>query len=268
MPARFEDREPPWPAVDWLDLIARAGLDVSSLETVTPKLTFRGPSDERLAWTAAYPGQADTPIHIEARAFHGRPVYFAVYPPWVDTEATAVAASSAANIIGSVITAVFALFVIVGTIVLARRNVRLQRGDRKGARLVVMALVVSSLIWWLLRAHYAPGLASMGVVIYILAGVALGGFIIWMVYMALEPHVRRLWPEALDLLVAADGGPRSRSTSRPGHSRRRCGLRRDHDVRVPVPTRAGLARHRRGSSGLAESRCAQRNPADGQSLLR
>jgi hypothetical protein len=80
---------------------------------------------------------------------------------------------------------------------MARSNVRSGRSDRRGAtRLAVLVflLLASS---YLVAAHHVPGSPEAG--IPLMAG-ALGliiGTIVWMLYVALEPHVRRRWPDSL-----------------------------------------------------------------------
>jgi hypothetical protein len=86
---------------------------------------------------------------------------------------------------------------VIGSGILARRNLRLGRGDRRGAAKVSRAM------FWLVMAHWA---FSNEHVIHLwelmLAAMAVGrGFIAGaltrMCYLALEPSVRRRWPRML-----------------------------------------------------------------------
>jgi hypothetical protein len=117
------------------------------------------------------------------------------------------------------------LFVIMGGgILLARRNLQLGRGDKKGAfRLAVFIFVVSS-ISDAIRLHHVADWGEMGLIFGSVRNSLFFAGMTWLVYLALEPYVRRLWPEILiswsrllagrirdprigsDILVGAAGG--------------------------------------------------------------
>jgi hypothetical protein len=80
---------------------------------------------------------------------------------------------------------------------LATKNVRNGRGDLRGAMRLTLCVVVAGLINWALLAHHVGSIA--GVVLFILAmSVNLFfGMMIWLLYAALEPYVRRHWPDTL-----------------------------------------------------------------------
>ncbi len=82
--------------------------------------------------------------------------------------------------------------------VLAKRNIRLGRGDRRGAFRLALALVGLGMAGWVLGAHHV---ADLGMEIALLArgaGLAvLLAALLWLFYLALEPYVRRLRPWTL-----------------------------------------------------------------------
>jgi len=86
------------------------------------------------------------------------------------------------------------LLVTAASIVLARRNLRLGRGDRRGAfRLAALVFSVEAL-GWLARADHVPALVELRSAFSAVAECLLLAAILWMVYLALEPVVRRRWP--------------------------------------------------------------------------
>jgi serine/threonine-protein kinase len=161
-------------------------------------------SDARAAWEGTYADQPDIPIRIEAAAHGGKPVYFEIIEPW-----------SRPNGMGSVgegdnptelanrqvFTAFFiAVFVIavVASIALARRNLRQGRGDRKGAfRLAAFVFSDMMLIWVITASHVPVLVAEMSLLVEAIAGALFWSGMFWLFYVALEPHVRRKWPERL-----------------------------------------------------------------------
>jgi len=100
--------------------------------------------------------------------------------------------------LGDTIFFVTLLFVVVlGGAVVARRNLRLGRGDRRGA--LRLASFVFSLLAaaWILQVHHVVALSEIGLFFDFLGyGMMIAG-LVWMVYIALEPYARRLWPNGL-----------------------------------------------------------------------
>jgi hypothetical protein len=85
-----------------------------------------------------------------------------------------------------------------GALLLARRNLRLNRGDEVGAFRLALALCLMHVVAGLMTAHLTydvfPTLRTIGLLIG--RGLLLG-MVVYAIYMALEPDVRRRWPETL-----------------------------------------------------------------------
>jgi hypothetical protein len=84
-----------------------------------------------------------------------------------------------------------------GSAWLARRNLRLDRADRKGAVRLGVMFAMSGLLGWLVGEHHVLAiweleLALMGLGVALVSGVVNATF-----YLALEPEVRRRWPGIL-----------------------------------------------------------------------
>ena len=98
-----------------------------------------------------------------------------------------------ANIIG-----VSILIAILGAgALLARRNYRHGRGDRDGALRLAIVLFVLELVLWLCRSHIVAGFETFGYLMLAIAAGLLWGGAMWMLYLAIEPWIRRNWPQAI-----------------------------------------------------------------------
>ena len=85
-----------------------------------------------------------------------------------------------------------------GAVLLARRNLRLGRGDRRRAYRLSLLLGTVGLLVGLLRAHHVADLAAeRDLSVMVLSQIAFAAFSVWVLYIALEPHVRRVWPETM-----------------------------------------------------------------------
>jgi hypothetical protein len=82
--------------------------------------------------------------------------------------------------------------------VLAKRNIRLGRGDRRGAFRLALALTGLGMSGWVLGAHHGADLLMEIQLVARGAGlVVLLAALLWLFYLALEPYVRRLRPWTL-----------------------------------------------------------------------
>jgi hypothetical protein len=85
----------------------------------------------------------------------------------------------------------------VGSAVSAAYNLRLGRGDRKGARQLAAVAFTLQAIFWVLTAAHVPSYWELHLVMKAIAGCGLLAAMLWSLYIAIEPHVRRNWPDSL-----------------------------------------------------------------------
>ena len=87
--------------------------------------------------------------------------------------------------------------VVVGGTVVARRNLRLGRGDRRGALRVASFVFFLSVLAWVLQAHHVPTFSEIGLFFDFLGYGRVVSGLVGVVYSGLEPYARRLWPKGL-----------------------------------------------------------------------
>jgi serine/threonine-protein kinase len=198
VPPQRDDSKRPFADPDFTLLMSAAGLDAAQVKTVEPSWTAPVDSDRKAAWDGTYPGQSDVPIHVEAAAYHGKPVWFAVLGPW--SRAARQLEDSPSTVERVVQWASIVLFVLlqIGAVFLARRNLRLGRGDRRGALALSGFIFFVRIAEALVRAHHVASLDDeIGILIKTLAFALYFAALTWVVYMALEPYLRRRWPHML-----------------------------------------------------------------------
>jgi hypothetical protein len=183
--------------VDWSSLFAAGGLQKSAYHAVQPDWTPLAWGDARAAWLGAVPGNPEIPERIEAAADHGRPIYFDVIYPWTKADRSVPFTQTARQKLSTAISlALFISLVIVGVFVM-RRNLRLQRSDTRGALRLGGAVILAFLAMWLLSAHHVPSIDEFDSILIALAWALLGTSLITVLYLALEPYVRRRDPHTL-----------------------------------------------------------------------
>jgi serine/threonine-protein kinase len=179
---------------DWGPLLAEAGLDQTALTPATPDWLPPTGFDSRAAWDGVLGGER---VHVVA-AYRGAPVYFRVIAPWTRSESAPAPPLPASERIPELVYwFVGAVLVVIAALFLARRNLRLGRGDRKGATRIATAMFIAVFASWVFASrHVGDPVEAMnfvhgtGVSLYFAAYVYLG-------YLAVEPYIRRRWPKML-----------------------------------------------------------------------
>jgi hypothetical protein len=196
IPKEHDPNPPPAIPVDWKPLFAAAGLDPAQFHSADPQWLSLAGSDTRAAWTGVYSGSG-RPLRIEAAAFRGRPVYFQEIGPWTQPFRMETASGSAAQHVGEIIKVLVYIVIMLAGALIARRNYKRGKTDLQGAFRLASAVFVVEIGIWLFRDHFIPTFATLGRFgLAVSTGLFLSG-VVWMLYLGLEPYVRRHWPQAI-----------------------------------------------------------------------
>jgi eukaryotic-like serine/threonine-protein kinase len=177
---------------DWEQLFERAGLQVERFSAVAPQWTPPVFADTRAAWEGAYPERPDVPIRVEAAAALGKPVYFEIVAPWTrPRNAMPAPANTSGERVGLYMRSAVAPVAITLAVLLAMRNLRSGRGDRRGAMRLGIFLLLAGTLSNALQTGDLQVLTRGPTLIFFVASFA------WLLYIALEPQMRRLSPELM-----------------------------------------------------------------------
>jgi serine/threonine protein kinase len=183
-------------AFDWNLLFSAAGLDPAHFQKAEPEWNSLADSDTRMAWTGTWPGTT-RPLRVEAAAWHGKPVFFSLIGEWTKPWRMRAPEDSTGNKVRGLLFIGLFLVGLLGSLFLARRNYRQGRCDREGALRLASVMFVLEILLWLCRGHFTPSLDVIAAfVIAISTGLLISG-VSWILYLALEPWVRRRWPQAI-----------------------------------------------------------------------
>jgi serine/threonine protein kinase len=195
VPPQVDESRGPWPAPDWNVLFAASGLDPARFTATEPTWVPAVMADTRVAWTGSYPETPEIPIRIEAAAFHGKPVSYAHILQFPD--APRAAPATAGRSTGDLVYLVLQLVVLIGSVPFARYNLRLCRGDTRGAlRLALFGLSVCLASWVIGGSHVATAAEGDLFLRAAMRGV-FGAVTLGLTYISFEPFVRRRWPETI-----------------------------------------------------------------------
>jgi serine/threonine-protein kinase len=185
------------PASTWSRLFAAAELDPGDFTPVPPRWVPEVFTTARRAWRGEIVTAGRTvPLTIEAAAVGDRVVSFRIHGPWFDGNRTVSGPTGESGIQAVVVLLVVG--VLAAGVSLAVRNHRRGRADMRGGGRVAAVLLAMPVVTWAFARHHAP-----------LPNALLGGFfdamsvgtlyalLCLMLYLALEPVARRIWPQVL-----------------------------------------------------------------------
>ena len=196
-PRRFTENteEPPEP--DWSLPFELAGLDIEEFERVEPGYQRFMQLDQRAAWVGRIEGRPGEEVRIEAGAQDGRVSLWAM----LEHDELEFLAGQPENLKGASFNEQLFLLLITGGLIagafVARHNIRVGRADRTGTlRLVSFAFLVV-VLGEALRVHGLLTAKGPGAIYPLVATGLFYACITGLLYLAVEPHARRIWPSML-----------------------------------------------------------------------
>ncbi len=199
VPPQFTTENPnPQTNTDWSPAFSAAELDLSKFKETAPNWTPPVAFDARMAWEGVLPDHTEIPLRVEAAAFQGKIVFFELIYPWTKPDAEAADNPTTRRWVGIFIFAGIGIGVIITAIFLARKHIKSGSGDRKGAFKILLVVLVLTFCGSFLSVNHIPSFfpeldrfshASR-------LGLFAAAFT-WLLYLALEPYIRRNLPELI-----------------------------------------------------------------------
>jgi hypothetical protein len=199
VPQPIETNPPHAAHTNWSTLFDAAGLSMTGFTPVAPRWLPTVYADERMAWEGRLPERPDLTVRVEAAGYAGKPVFFGITGPW--TRSSRMPSAGATSWLERA-TGLLTSFIMPGlmlcAVALARRNLRLGRGDRAGAYRAATAVFCILMIAWLLGDRHVSAVNSE--IRRFFGAIGEGLFnagLLWVTYLGLEPYVRRFSPSSL-----------------------------------------------------------------------
>lgn len=198
VPPQVEAPAPASHAPDWRALFSEAGLEISKWTPAEPRWTPLHHADTRAAWTGAFPEAPRVPIRAEAAAYRGKPVYLQFVGPWTRPSRMQPFKPTVGQRVTNYIFLALLAGLAAGAVLLGRRNLRMGRGDRRGAlRLSLFVLSIQTLAWLFGASHVSHFTLELFLFFVFASRAFFVAGLVWGLYLALEPYVRRRWPATI-----------------------------------------------------------------------
>jgi len=195
-PQRDQTPGPP-PAADWNPLFRAAGLDLAKFQPADPQWSPLAAFDARAAWTGTYPRAPKIPLRVEAASWRGKPVHFELVSPWTQParmqETEAGAGARASQILAITVICILVL----AAAQMARRNARLKRSDTRGAMRLAGFVFAAKTMEYLFAMSHLPNDDELGLIVASMSEALFTAALVGLLYLAVEPFVRRRWPQTI-----------------------------------------------------------------------
>jgi serine/threonine protein kinase len=179
--------------MEWSTLFEEAGLNPTRFKHVESNWTPLVPSDEKLVLRGFFDEWPEIPIEIRAAAYRGKAVFFQIYGPWMKE------VWGPPLFLGSVIATVALFTVLFGVLAFssyfAFRNLRAGKGDGKGAFRLVLFMFFSRMLYWFFQTSHTDLTNEMDLLLRGLQSALFWSCLLGILYLALEPIMRRRRPE-------------------------------------------------------------------------
>ena len=182
---------------DWPHLLRLSGLDPEKLESTSPEIAPLFFADARKSWRGADPTRPQKSLEVDAASFQGQPIFFSLDA--IEEELDEERADTLAEQWDLLVDFSRLLYLVpLLALPLAIGNLQNRRGDPRGARRLAAFILLTRALMWLLGASHLPTFyGEVTLFLGSLAAMLLEAALVWVSYLALEPYVRRLWPQTL-----------------------------------------------------------------------
>ncbi len=184
--------------VDWGTVFSQAGLELNKFTESDSKWTPPVFADTRRTWTGSLADFPSVPIRIETGVFNKKLVYFRVVAPW-NSQAAAAAINENLFYKAGIVLLILSIGVaILGSFFFAYHNIRVGRGDLRGGLKLTSFLFLVALAGQVISADHVPSIwGELSIIYEAISYAGITAVSVGLIYIALEPFVRRSWSEML-----------------------------------------------------------------------
>jgi hypothetical protein len=198
IPPQHDPQAAPAAPPDWSVVFRLAGLDQARFTPATPEWLPRGQADTRVAWTGTSAELPETPLRLEAASWRGRISFVQTVWPWTRATRMQEAPVSQAMRVMSAVNVAFFFVLLIAALIVSRKNIKAGRGDHRGALRLVTIAAVGQLITWVFNdPHGGDPQTELNRFFQTVGEALFAGGLLYVMYLALEPAVRRYWPDSL-----------------------------------------------------------------------
>ncbi len=173
------------------------GLDATKFTETEPQTLPRTATERMRAWKGAHPDIPDVPLTLEIGWWRSQVTHVKVIWPWMNARGETVDSGSPIRFVRFFVMAAVMVFGAIFATLLAVRNWKLGRIDKRGAGRLALVQILLGVVAWAGSTHPAT---SGEIFDQFFAGVAdslAPAGVLWVLYLALEPALRARSPQSI-----------------------------------------------------------------------
>jgi len=183
---------------DWSAVFSAAGLDPQEFTPASPTWVPLVYCDARAAWVERAPARPDRALRVEVGSYRGKVNFVQLAAPWTRPDRMQPRVQPTKEKVAQSLNMALILALLVGSVLLARRSLAHGHGDRRGAtRLAFFVALMMMGSWVLTEKHDANATVEWNALLPFMGLALLVAAIYGVLYVGLEPVVRRRWPDSL-----------------------------------------------------------------------
>jgi hypothetical protein len=178
------------------DVFRAARLDIANFVETAPTLVPAHASDSIRAWKGPHPVFPKFELTVQIASWRGRITQFSLAYPWM-TETSAQTPPSALVRSREIVLLILPVVGVLFAALVARRNWKQGRTDRRGALRVALTRFCLGIAGWACLAHPVPTREMVTLFQNAAADLLAASLVLWIVYLAIEPAVRGRYPHSI-----------------------------------------------------------------------
>lgn len=197
VPPQISDTPGSSTSIDPRRVFQAIGFDLAKFVPAEPRYTPVTAFETRSAWKGNHPEISDLPVSVEISEWRGLVTDVTMIWPWTKPTRMEEERETFLQNLGVSLYLILLAACVFWMLILARRNWRLGRGDRKGAFRLAVAFFLITAATWLFMMHPIPSFWMWNFLVLNMGSWILNAAMVWLLYMALEPAVRARWPQSI-----------------------------------------------------------------------
>ncbi len=195
IPPEKSDPPPGDPAPEWGPFWQAASLNPERLTPTSAVWTPDVAADHSFAWKGEEQGYQ---FEVHGASYRGKPIFFQIVRPDQSPARMVKAWTPGGNRFAAIVFGILGVATLLISLYFAYRNLRSGRGDRRGALRFGLISYAVSFVFLMLTSHHLYDVGYEWEWLEAAIGMAAGIPLTMAVfYLALEPYIRRTWPELL-----------------------------------------------------------------------
>lgn len=176
-----------------------AGFDFPKFQEIAPVSVPETAAARLRAWQGPHPAFPDITVTVEIGWWKSQITWVNMRFPWSGQSDSSGGgrATAAFHNIRSILMVLVIVLCGGFALLLARRNWRLGRVDKRGAVRLALLQFLLSAVSWAMFVHPVPSAAMLDYLLNAIGSWLFPAAVLWVLYLALEPEVRARWPQSI-----------------------------------------------------------------------